>query len=46
MLPVEVFAVIDGGTCSKKKSLGIPWLGIKNSLKVDGVYRLNVALAG
>lgn len=28
------------------ESLGTPWLGIKNSPKVDGLYRLTVALLG
>lgn len=43
MLPVKVFAVADDSTCVRK-SLGIPWLGIKSFLKVDGLYRLTVAL--
>lgn len=28
------------------ESLGTPWLGVKNSPKVDGLYRLTVALLG
>lgn len=43
MPPVKVFAIADGCTCGRK-SLGTTWLGIKNSLKVDGLYRLTVAL--
>lgn len=42
-VPVKVFA--GGCTCGRKSS-GTPWLGIKNSLKVDGLYRLTVALLG
>lgn len=45
VLPGKVFAVADGCTCGRK-SLGTPWLGISNSLKVDGLHRLAVALLG
>lgn len=39
------FGVADGCTCGRK-GLGTPWLGIKNSLKVDDLCRLTVALLG
>lgn len=45
VLPGKVFAVADGCTCGRK-SLGTPWLGISNSLQVDGLHRLTVALLG